>query len=739
MKNTRNQRPESRGIKNKGESRNFSRSSRDSGALNFKKKQNITPAPEQKIDISAIIKPTGKRTDKKLPELLAPAGSIDALKAAIAGGADAVYFGGGDFNARINAKNFTNEELKQAIELLHSCGRKAYITLNTLVHGKEMVDYLRFAEFVHLAGADALIVADLGGAEAIHRHLPKLELHASTQMSGHNLAQAELLSKHGFARMVCARELPKDDIKYLVKNSPIEIEMFTHGALCVCHSGQCLFSSLVGGRSGNRGECAQPCRLPYRDLNGNESYPLSLKDLSLAGHITDLIECGVHSLKIEGRMKSPEYVFGVVRAFRTLLDEGRNATPDELASLAKIFSRDGFTTGYFDRKIDSKMLGIRSDEQKKLSRIALYSSEKTDVLPTKKLGISARALIKIGAPMELTLTCSDISVTAYGYQPEMAINAPLSAENIQKNLTKFGATLFELESYSATVDENIIVPVSALNSLRREACEMLEKALESNKSQARGFDKYSPAMPNGKKKEQKSARFYSAEQITPLAKEYFDIIYLPLNSYHGECDGIILPPVILDSERENIEKMLSAAKKNGARYALVGNLGALELAKKHGFEIHGDFRFNVYNNESVAKLEKLGVENVLLSPELTLPQMRDISGDIAAIVYGRIPLMLLEKCVSSEIGSCEDCKNGRTALTDRRGVSFPVLRELEHRNVIYNSAPTYMADRESDLKGAHITNRHFVFSTESAQEVDWVISNYKSGTPVKENQKIRRI
>ena len=737
MKNT-NKRPASAGTKNKGASRNFSKSSRECGTLNFNKKQQSTTSTIEKIDISSIINPANKKTNQKLPELLAPAGSLDALKAAIAGGADAVYFGGGDFNARINAKNFTNEEIKQAIDLLHSCGRKAYITLNTLVHGKELNDYLRFAEFVHLAGADALIVADLGGAMAIHRHLPELELHASTQMSGHNLAQAELLSKHGFARMVCARELPRDDIEYLVKHSPIEIEMFTHGALCVCHSGQCLFSSLVGGRSGNRGECAQPCRLPYQGKSGSDSYPLSLKDLSLADHITDLIDCGVHSLKIEGRMKSPEYVFGVVRAFRTLLDEGRNATPAELANLAKIFSRDGFTKGYFERKINSNMLGIRSDEQKKLSKIALYSSEKMDALTPKKLKIEARATLKLGAPIELTLECENVLVTAKGQIPEIAVNAPLSEENIKKNLTKFGATRFEIEKYSADVDNNIIVPVSALNALRRDACEMLENAL-GGATKARGFNEYTPSKPKGKRKTAITARFNCAEQITPLARKYFDIIYLPLQNYNGECEGIILPPVIFDSERTKVDKMLFDAQKMGARYAIVGNLGALKLAKSHGFEIHGDFRFNVYNNESVAKLESLGIENIILSPELTLPQMRDIDGNTASIVYGRVPLMLLEKCVSKEISSCDECQSSKTNLTDRRGVSFPVLREFEHRNVIYNSAPTYMADREADLKSARITNRHFMFSTESANEVDFVISSYKNGTPAKENQKIRRI
>lgn len=706
---------------------------RKGGALN------LTRESEKRTDIAQIIKPTGRMTDKTLPELLAPAGSFEALKAAIAGGADAVYFGGGDFNARINAKNFTNEELKQAIDILHSCGKKAYITLNTLVHERELLDYLRFAEYVYKAGADALIVADLGGAMAIHRYLPELELHASTQMSGHNLAQAELLAKHGFSRMVCARELPRKDLEYLVKNSPIEIEMFTHGALCVCHSGQCLFSSLVGRRSGNRGECAQPCRLPYRSKHGDSIYPLSLKDLTLANHITELIDLGVHSLKIEGRMKSPEYVFGVVRAFRTLLDEYRNATPEEMETLARVFSRGGFTDSYYEKEIGSDMLGIRSDEEKHISRTALYSSERIDAITPKKLPISALAKIKQGEAMELTLHYHNVSVTALGDVPQRAINAPLSLENVKKNLSKFGSTSYELVNFDADMDENVIVPISSLNALRRNAAHMLDEALTTHTKERVGFEKYVHVTPSTEKKKLATARFYSSEQITDSAREYFDIIYLPLQNFDGSCEGVILPPVIFDSELSKTEKMLEKAAKSGAKYALVGNLGALELAKKYGFVIHGDFRFNVYNNESVDYLSGIGVENIILSPELSLPQIKGIKGDVSTIIYGRIPLMLLEKCVAGETNTCSECKSGQASITDRRGITFPILREEEHRNVIYNSIPTYMADRESDLSRSGIINRHFIFSNESKEEVDFVISCHKNKSPVKNGQKMRRI
>lgn len=310
-------------------------------------------------------------TPRPLPELLAPAGSPTALDAAIEGGADAVYFGGAAFNARMLAQNFGGSAMADAVARCHVYGVRAYITLNTLVADREMDDCLRTAEQAWRAGADALIVADLGVAAMLRRQIPELPLHASTQASGHNSAAARVLAALGFTRMVCARELSRHDLRTLVAESPIEIEMFIHGALCVSHSGQCLFSSMVGGRSGNRGACAQPCRLPYT-VNGKEKYPLSLRDLCLAPYVPELIDLGVASLKIEGRMKSPEYVRDVTAIWRRLLDERRGATAEELRKLAEIFSRGGFTDAYFcGMKPDgnnSAMLGVRSTDDKAVSR-----------------------------------------------------------------------------------------------------------------------------------------------------------------------------------------------------------------------------------------------------------------------------------------------------------------------------------------------------------------------------------
>ncbi|MBR5295473.1 MAG: U32 family peptidase, partial [Clostridia bacterium] len=299
----------------------------------------------------------------KTPELLCPVGGYDTLKAAIFGGADAVYFGTKDFNARMNAKNFTRDEVFSALNLCHENGVRAYVTMNTLLSDRNLPLALETVSFLYEAGCDGLILADVGLSSLIKKHFPKMELHASTQMSGHSLGAAEFLHKNGFSRMVLAREMDQDNIRYLCEKSPIETELFVHGAICASASGQCLMSSMIGDRSGNRGECAQPCRLPY-----NGTYPLSFKDLCLANHIDKLLTFGISSLKIEGRMKSPEYVYTVASTWRRLLDEKRNATKKELDALAGVFSRSGFTDGYFTKDLSPDMLGTRTDKDKLATR-----------------------------------------------------------------------------------------------------------------------------------------------------------------------------------------------------------------------------------------------------------------------------------------------------------------------------------------------------------------------------------
>ncbi len=671
-----------------------------------------------------------------LPELLCPAGDSLALDAAIDGGADAIYFGASAFNARANAKNFSDEEMRDAVARCHSYGVRAYITLNTLVYDRELSDFIRTAEKIYSSGADAVIVADVGGASLISKYIPELPLHASTQMSVHNSEYGERLLDLGFSRAVLAREMSLENIKSFISKTPIETEVFIHGALCVCCSGQCLFSSLVGGRSGNRGECAQPCRLPYKS-DGNK-YPLSLKDLCLAEHINELIDAKITSLKIEGRMKSPEYVRAVVGVWRKLLDERRNADKAEMKYLSDVFSRGGFTDGYFTSRINSSMMGIRS-EQDKLKTQSIDSFKGLE----KKVLLDMDVKIKRNEAAQLSVTAispsKNTQKTAHvcGEIPFEAINAPLSRESVKKCLTKLGSTPYAVHSFSLELDEGLMMPVSALNALRRQA---LAKLIETDR---RNFSIRDSDLPVPSKRVLRSktdiintARFYSPEQIPLSAREFFSHIYLPLEKYDGSVDGVILPSVIYDSELSQIRNLLSRAKKLGAKHLLAGNVGHFSLAEEFDLELHGDFRLNVCNSFSAEFIYGLGASDVILSPELKLPQIRDIGGAASVIIYGRVPLMILEKCIvgelvpskKSDVG-CEICQNKKVVLCDRRDAKFPILREYPHRSVVYNSVATYMADRERQLCDIGANNRHFIFSDETREECEKIIRAYQNGEP----------
>lgn len=660
------------------------------------------------------------KSSNKKPELLSPAGSPQSLKAAIEGGADAIYLGMGAFNARMKAKNFTEDELSYGIELAHSYGARVYIAANTLLYDRELDEYLCNAEKAYLLGADAIIAADLGGAKEIRKRIP-IELHASTQLSGHSVESAKRLCEAGFSRMVLAREMSREDIEYFCKDSPIEAEVFVHGALCVCHSGQCLFSSIVGGRSGNRGECAQPCRLPYK--NGKRTqYPLSLKDLSLAGHVKTLCEMGVASFKIEGRMKSPEYVRDVTKVFRRLIDENRNADADELEYLARVFSRSGHTDAYFTSKKDSSMLGIRSESDKRESA----ESEPFEKI-TRRLPLTFKASLKQGRPASLTAIASGREISVEGATPETARTAPISEETLKKCLSKLGDTPYFLEKLEIELDEGLMLPISSLNALRRSAIEALGA---KNTRSSEDFFKKAPRERLEKNREKiNSAVFFQPQKMPKDAKNFFNYIYIPLEAYSERtCGGlgVMLPEVIFDSERAEVEGMLAEAYANGARDALVGNLGHIELAKRQGFTVHGDLRLGAANSQSVAMLTREGLNDIILSPELTLPQIRDIGGKVGVCVYGRLPLMITEKCVGLEIGGCRLCESGEAKLIDRRDTEFPVLKRFGHRSAVFNSVPIYMADRENELKSAGVSQKHFIFTTESENEIREIIKAYKT-------------
>ena len=694
-----------------------------------------------------------------LPELLVPCGSEEIMHVAVQSGADAVYFGGRMHNARMNAHNFDDEAMRRAVKYCHKHGVRVYVTLNTLLYDRELEETARYAAFLQECGVDALIVADPGLCRLLHAALPDMELHASTQMAVHETGAARLLGEYGFSRVVPARELSLGDIYTMCSESGVEVEVFVHGALCVCRSGQCLFSSLVGGRSGNRGECAQPCRLPY-----NGGYPLSLRDLCLGGHMTELIRAGITSLKIEGRMKSPTYIHTVTSIYRRLLDERRNATSDELCELRDAFSRSGFTDGYYVDGLDDGMLGIRSE---------------SDKAATAQLRYGAKNGANVG------------SVGNAGNGGNVGNIGSVESVGDADNIGNIGQV--------GDGGRRVIIPAQRRTLPLHEVLErQLSEAAErlSDRMSAGHAHDGSAAQPR------RTARFSSPEQITALAREYFDSAALPLDRYlasdavgRERADTVILPTAVHDSERTAVRAELVRARKLGCRSCLVQGIGQLPLVRGLGFELVGDFRFGVTNSltplfisdiaalagacdttvadgavincvntvdaaadgagmnsattvdasaddanvsdtEGAAVTDAtdagcLDMSEILLSPELTLPRIRDIRAPHAVIVYGRVPLMLLEH------------RTGVHSLTDRRGVVFPVRTEqrlggCRERELIYNSVPVYMADRAEQLARAGITTQHFIFSTESAREVDSVIAAYRDGLPPR-GDAVRRI
>ncbi len=648
-----------------------------------------------------------------LPELLAPAGDMQCLYAAVRAGADAVYVGGRAFGARAYAKNFDLEELKYAAAYCHLHGVKLYVTVNTLVYDREMRELSDFVFELWKIGVDAVITADLGAIREIRRRAPELKIHASTQMSVHNYLGADLAAKLGCERVVLARELSLENIVSTTEKCSVETEVFLHGALCVCHSGQCLLSSLVGGRSGNRGECAQPCRLPY-----NNKYPLSLRDLSLAGHINELIASGVASLKIEGRMKAPEYVYTVVSIYRRLLDERREATPDEARRLREVFSRGDFTDAYFkDRKFE-KMTGVRSEKDKQITKSLTAMTFAED-----KVKVTAEAKIRLGEPASMTLALGGKKVTVLGAVPTRAINSPLTEDGVKERLSKMGATPLSLspEDIKLTLDGGINLPPSAINALRRDAADAL--VFPKTDVQDSGF--VTEKFARGQGKPLKTAQFLSIDVYKKLkdsnsgALDVFDVVFLPIEDFCGG-NGVYIPPVVFDSEIPVVRELLITAREKGAKYALVGNIGHIPLALESGLIPIGDFRLNITNSYAKAEYLRLGIEDSLLSAEITLPMARDIGG--GEIVYGKIPLMITERCFIKENFGCDRC--GRASLEDRTGAKFPLLREFGHRNLLINSRPTYMGDRRAELRANNISHEHFIFTDESCNEIAFAIDAY---------------
>lgn len=646
-------------------------------------------------------------------EILAPAGSQESLIAGVRCGANAVYLGGKSLNARRNAGNFNDEELKNAVEYCHSHGVKVYLTINTLCADGELLDAYNLVKNALSVGVDAFIVQDIGVAKMIKEYFPTAKIHASTQTSVMTPKGAEALKELGFSRMVLPREMTAEEILEIRKSTDLELEMFIHGALCMSVSGQCALSAMIGQRSGNRGLCAQPCRLSF-SANNSKSFDLSLKDLSLIRQIKEIENVGVLSLKIEGRMKRPEYVAAAVSAVKKAID-GDYSIKDEI-ELKSVFSRSGFTQGYFKNEMNKTMFGTRQkddvvaakDVLKNLSH--LYDNE-NPLLP-----IDIDFVCKKDKPIKLTATALQKTVTVTGDAPEIAINKPMTTESLTDRLKKFGGTQFYANNINIELDDGLIVPASKINALRRQAVEELSKT-ETNPVTAEPFNEIKKRIKGGKP--YFTARFSDVSQIPD--KHPFERIFIPIWStaedFIDNRAGVEIPRGLFGKEQEIAEK-LKKLKKIGVKKALCGNIGSYKLAKDLGFEVYGDFGLNVFNSKTARE-----INSPILSFELTIDSANAINTDDTGIIaYGRVPLMLTRNCpVKNNIGCAKCQKNGK--LTDRKGIEFPVVCSPYPCVEILNSVPIYMADRMHEIKTDFI---HFYFTNESLEEVEKITELYKN-------------
>lgn len=612
-------------------------------------------------------------------EILAPAGSMESVIAAVRSGADAVYIGAKVFSARASAENFSIDEIKSVCSYCRERNVKVYLTLNTLIFDDELRDALALCQDAYKAGIDAVIVQDLGLATLIKKSMPKLPLHASTQLSVHTPEGAKALESLGFQRVVLSRELSKSEIKEIADSTDIELEVFVHGALCMSVSGQCYFSAMLGSRSGNRGRCAQPCRLPFK-LKGGNGYALSLKDASLCNYLKELEDMGVKSAKIEGRMKRPEYVSAAVRACREGLDEGRvsEKTADTLKS---VFSRTGFTDGYYKGKRDKNLFGYRQKEDVTSATNKLLSDIRNSYKDElKKVGISMSLSLECDKKAELKVTDGQNTVTVYSETAaEIAKSSPSTKDSTEKNLSKTGGTPYCLENFDFKSDEKAIIPASALNAMRRDALEKLSllrgKAPEVEILTVE-FCK------TGTKSESIAKNFVARFSDTDVPDEFKNAqrVYLPLFSPLDEYERLIknnfkvcaeIPRGMFGMENQ-IKLRLSELKKIGVNSVLASNIGAVHLASKMGFDVHGGFGLNITNTESLTAYEKMGLKSAELSFELTKNQIKELGGNIprGIIAAGYLPLMLLRACpnLNSSV-KCSSC-TGNTKMQDRLGENF---------------------------------------------------------------------
>ena len=692
-------------------------------------------------------------------EVLAPAGSFQTFKAVIEAGADAVYVGGSSFGARAYADNFTEEELLEAIDYAHLRGKKVYLTVNTLLKNKEINDDLYdYLLPFYLKGLDAVLVQDFGALSYIHKAFPDLPIHTSTQMTVTGIEGVRLLQSYGVTRVVMARETSLAEMKKIHEATGMELEAFVHGALCYCYSGQCLFSSLLGGRSGNRGRCAQPCRLAYTVMDENhkellkDSYILSMKDMCGIRDINELKEAGIYSLKIEGRMKRPEYAAGVVSFYRKYVDSLKPVSDSDYNKLKSLGNRCGFTDKYyFDHNakdmITYEKPNFAVEDEDFVSRISARYVDTETRLPIKGI-----CVLNEGNNSFLTVECKNYVYTATGQTVDKAQKKPLIKEDVVKRLSKTGDTSFVFEELEVIMDDNIFMPNGAINELRRSALEGLKNELLSTyvRDESR-CSKQKPAPVADKSADLQAGCSASVETTAQLkevckssliSRVYIDWNRYSLNDFDNEIADdirlvtsngkkiyIILPAVCRDKTYNFLLSKQDLLGQSAISGFVVKNYEELGwcLDKFPDREIITDHNLYTYNDYAVNAYHELNISLDTMPLELNGREIaRRSNADTEMIVYGYYPLMTSAQCVHRNSSKCDKCKQ-ITYLKDRYNKLFPVKNMCnECYNVIYNTLPTMLFNDIARLKESKIHNLRLMFTVEDAAETREILSYFEN-------------
>lgn len=693
-------------------------------------------------------------------ELLAPAGNLEALIGAINAGADAVYLGGSKFGARAYADNFSEEELIQGIRYAHLYGRKVYLTMNTLVKSKELEEVYEYLHPYYVAGIDGVIIQDIGLLEYLKKSFPGLELHISTQMTVTGSDGAKYLKELGASRVVPAREISLEEIKTIKQESGMEVEVFVHGAMCYCYSGQCLFSSILGGRSGNRGRCAQPCRLSYQIKSGKqeskECFPLSLKDMCTLESIGELMDAGVDSFKIEGRMKKPEYAAGVTSIYRKYMDrklENPEASlkiePKDLEMLSKLYIRSEKQDGYLFKHNGRDMITLDSPAYSGSDDVLLQNIRDKYLTP-KTLPVHIYANFLVGQKAEITIICQDLTVTCYGDVVEKASKMPITEESIEKQVLKLGETIFHAKECLVTTDGESFYSLKLINELRREAVKELEDKLLSmngftNRKEVSKKEIVSVRPDIGKLVDGYRILVSSREQLEALVESKPLLLDLNVNSIYVESNlwrkdkefirrtqknldeitfYVALPYILRANNKSSITKLIKELKEYKEIGLLARNLEEIALLKELEFtgKIWNDVNLYVWNEESLS-FWKERVEGVTAPYELNSKETENLFHEksFEKIIYGYIPMMITANCIKKTNNECQKNMDNKVSLVDRYHKEFPVLCNcLDCYNVILNSIPLSLHGK--NLKRYEEAIKRLQFTIESKNEVKNILN-----------------